>query len=154
MRFGGQIGDKTIVGEDLAPINPASSIVAHDRTTGATTVLSPSSPAFAQNPGISPDGSIVVWEACNTAYAAANGPCLIWRTVRSGAGAWTPQPLVSQVQGAQTHPDTDGAVIAYSANFANPSGIVADRIVWQPARGGTEHVLNLPGSAINPTVSG
>src|SRR5260370_24102806 len=53
MRFGGQIGDQTIVWEDLAPSNAASSIVAHDRTTGATTVLSPSSPAFAQNPGIS-----------------------------------------------------------------------------------------------------
>jgi hypothetical protein len=152
MRFGPQIGDQTIVWQDFGTSSTSSYIVAYDRTTGATTVLSPSSTSVInQNPGISSDGSIVAWESCPGALPSS---CLIWKAVRSTAGTWTSQQLVSQVQGVQSHPETDGAVIAYSANFANPSGVVANRIVWQPAVGGTDQVLNIQGSAINPSVSG
>jgi uncharacterized repeat protein (TIGR01451 family) len=149
-RFVGQIGDATIAWqESTTPSSITSGIIAYDRPTATTTVLAPFLSSLNQNPAISSDGNVLVWEDC----LSVNGPCLIWKATRSSAGTWTTQQLVSQVQGDQRHPDTDGVVIAYSANFANPSGTVADRIVWQPAGGGMEQVLNIPGSAINPTVN-
>lgn len=148
MRFGGHIGEKTIVWEEITS-NTAASIVAYDRTTNGTTVLSPSSPPINQNPGISADGTVVVWEGCPSIDQST---CLIWKAVRSAAGTWTSQQLNSQLPGEQSHPDTDGTIIAY-ATFSSPSANPA-HIVWQPVAGGTEQVLNLPGSAIDASVSG
>jgi uncharacterized repeat protein (TIGR01451 family) len=56
------------------------------------------------------------------------------------------------VQGNQSHPDTDGTIIAYGANYLT-NGIAGDHVVWQPVGGGTEQVLNVPGSLISPSVS-
>jgi len=148
-RSGAQIGDQTIVWQDFATSSSSSSIVAYDRTTGATTVVSASPPELNQNPGISPDGNTVVWEGdC----ANVTGPCSIWKAIRSSAGTWNSQQLVSQA-GGQSHPDTDGTIIAYSS--APPDGIGGTgHLAWQPVAGGTEQVLNLPGSAIDASVSG
>jgi hypothetical protein len=157
-RFSAAIGDQTIAWQEVsnAPFGGgccAATIVAYDRHTGTTSVVPPTSgPGFNENPTISPDGSVVVWEGCATTTLSS---CLIWKAVRSSAGTWTSQQPVSQLQGPLgRRGDTDGTVIAYSANFANPSGVVADRIVWQPVAGGTEQVLDIPGSSIDPSVSG
>jgi hypothetical protein len=149
MRFGAQIGDQAIIWEDFVPATTASAIVAYDRTNARTTVLSPSSPPVNQNPGISPDGSVVVWEGCVNVQQSS---CLIWKAARSSVGMWTPQQLVSQIGGVQIHPDTDGTMIVYDSLPSLSSSTA--QIVWQPVAGGTEQLLNLPGSAINPSLSG
>jgi hypothetical protein len=147
-RFGGQISDQTIAWQDFcvpACSTTSAAIVAYDRTSGTTTAISPTSaPVINQNPGISSDGNVVVWEGCTGATS-----CVIWKAIRSSAGAWNSQQLVSQVGAAQSHPDTDGTIIAYASRSSTTT-----YIAWQPAAGGTEQVLSIPGSAINPSVSG
>jgi len=144
MRFGPQIGDQTIVWTDFTA-NTSSSIVAYDRTTRATTVLSTSSPAIDQELGISPDGTVVVWAACSNPESS---PCTVWKAVRSSAGVWASQQ-VSQV-GVGFRLDTDGMIIAYASFPSPPSNA---QVYWQPVAVGTEQVLNLAGSAIDPSVS-
>lgn len=146
-RYAGQIGDQTIVWEDLSSFPNSASIVAYDQTSSATTVLSPSSTsAVNQNPGISPDGAVVVWAACSN--VPVTSPCPVWKSVRSSAGMWASQQI-SQV-GDGFLSDTDGTIIAYSSFPSPPSNA---HVYWQPVAGGTEQVLNLAGSAIDPSVS-
>ena len=144
IRGSSNIGDQTIVWEEFSSTTDASAIVAYDRASATTQQVSPSPLVIDQNPGISPDGTVVVWERCPT----LNSRCAIWKATLSN-GTWTAQHLVSQVGGAQTHPDTDGTIIAYSSN-----GLGSNRIVWQPVGGGMEQVLNLPGNSVRPSVSG
>jgi hypothetical protein len=148
MRFGGQISDQTIVWADFSGSPATSTMLTFDRTTSFTSVISPSPPAINQNPGISPDGSSVVWENCTTVTS-----CVVWKAVRSNAGIWNSQQLQSSLfpVAGELHPDTDGAIIAYSsATFSSSNAHIA----WQPVSGGTEQVLNVSGSAGDPTVSG
>ena len=154
-RFGVQIGDQTIVWQDSSSTTQASSIMAFDRTSATTTVISPAAaPPINQNAGISPDGSIVVWESC-----VSLSQCVIWKAVRLSSGAWKSQQLASQFPGG-SHPDTDGAIIAYSSASSCPACAGASsangQLAWQPVTEGTraEQVLSLPGSATNPNVSG
>lgn len=144
-RQAAQIGDQTIAWQDFASPNAVnSSIVAYDRQTGAITSLT-NDPNLNQEPAISPDGTVIVWEKCANVAA----PCSTWKAVLSN-GTWTVQQLVSQVGGVQTHPDTDGTIIACSANSGT-----GDQLVWQPVSGGTEQVLNLQGGQGSvPSISG
>ena len=144
IRASSNIGDQTIVWAEFSSTTDASAIVAYDRASATTQQVSPSALVIDRNPGISPDGTVVVWERCPT----FNSPCAIWKATLS-SGTWTAQHLVSQVGGAQTHPDTDGTIIAYSSN-----GLGSNRIVWRPVGGGMEQVLNLPGNSVRPSVSG
>lgn len=148
MRFEAAIGDQTIAWQDFcvpACSATSSAIVAYDRTTLATTVISASPPAINQNPAISSDGSVVAWEGCTTVTS-----CAVWKAVRSSAGVWNAQQLLSPLfpVTGDPHPDTDGTVIAYASRASTAS------MAWQPVAGGTEQILNLPRSAINPSVSG
>src|SRR5260370_29425664 len=94
---------------------------------------------------MSQEGKGVVWERC----ANVSSACQTWKATFSN-GTWTAQQLVSQVGGNQSHPDTDGTIIAYSANFGS-----GDQLVWQPVSGGTEQVLSLAGGVGSvPSVSG
>jgi len=142
-REGPGIGDKTIAWQDdIITTNSGSSvIVAYDRTSGLTQQISPPELPLPLNlrPAISPDGSVVVWERCTF------GSCSTWKATLSN-GTWTSQQVPSQVQGDQSHPDTDGNVIAYSSH---------GEVIWQPVKGsGTEQVLNVPGSSLSPSISG
>ena len=138
------IGDQTIVWQQG---NYPADIVAYDRTSGATTTLTNSSAGVFDNqsPAVSPDGTVIVWQSCN-------GFCTIWRTTPSN-GTWNPQRIVSQVGGTQSHPDSDGTTIVYSAQY-QLNGVTAGRVIWQPVGGGTEQVLNFQGEGISPGVSG
>ena len=145
LRFSGQIGDQTIAWQEFTTSLLASTIVAYDRASGTTTIISPASPPVGQYPAISRDGSVVVWEGCTIPITATS--CVIWKAIRSGAGAWSSQELASQFA-AESHPDTDGTIIAYGSRGST------EQLAWQPVAGGIEQVLNIPGSVINPSVSG
>jgi hypothetical protein len=56
----------------------------------------------------------------------------------------------SQVGDPGRRADTDGTIIAYSSFPSPPSNA---HVYWQPVAGGTEQVLKLAGSAIDPSVS-
>lgn len=144
-RQAAQIGDQTIAWQDfISASSVTSDIVAYDRQSGAAIRLT-SDGMLNQTPAISPDGTVIVWEKCANVAA----PCSTWKALLSN-GTWTVQQLVSQVGGAQTHPDTDGSIIAYSSNLGT-----VDQLIWQPVSGGTEQVLNLQGGQGSvPSISG
>lgn len=143
-RQSAQIGDQTIAWEEFSSSGTTADIVAFDRQSGAAIRLT-SDGMLNQLPAISPDGMVIVW----TKSPNVNPPYSTWKAVLSN-GTWTAQQVVSQVGGNQPHPDTDGTIIAYSANSGT-----GDQLVWQPVGGGTEQVLNLQGGqAENPSVSG
>jgi hypothetical protein len=141
-RDSAQIGDETIAWRDSSA-GTGAEIVAFNRLTGTTTELTNDS-LLNESPGISPDGTVIVWVKC----ATISSPCSTWKATLSN-GIWSAQQSVSQV-GNQSHPDTDGTIIAYSANWG-----AGDQLLWQPVAGGTEQVLNLSGgNASTPSVSG
>jgi len=140
------IGDQAIIWQDFAPSFAASTIVAYNRATGATQPLS--SGAFLdETPAISADGTVAVWSSCVSAST-----CNTWKAILAN-GTWSPQQLGSQVQGIQSHPDTDGATIVYSSRFVF-NGVPKDGLLWQAVSRGAEQILNLPGSSITPSISG
>jgi hypothetical protein len=145
-----QIGDQTIAWMDFG-INStfaSSAIVAFDRSTMNTQNLTPYiNQIINQDPGISPDGTVIVWSQCQSAAI-----CATWKATLSN-GTWTAQQLVSQVGGLQSHSDTDGATIVYSAYFLF-NGVPKNGLLWQTVSGGAEQILNLPGKSIRPSISG
>ena len=134
------IGVRTIVWEDhgLASSSVNAAIVAYDIASKTTTVLVNDS-TINESPGISPDGSVIVWAKC----AATTGPCFPWEAVLSD-GTWTAQQVVSQLQQVQQfvfavrQVATDGAIVTYPR--LNSQGL--SQLAWQPVGGGTEQVLN------------
>jgi hypothetical protein len=140
------IGDQSIVWQDFAPSFTTSKIVAYNRATGITQDLS--SGAFLDsNDAISADGTVAVWQS-EVTPAIYN----TWKAILAN-GTWTAQQLVSQVQGLQTSPDTDGTTIVYTSSFL-ANGVPTERLIWQPVGGGEEQILNLPGFPVFPTISG
>jgi len=142
-----QIGDQTIAWQDhgFDSSGASSDIVAYDRQSGTTTRLANDS-ALNESPGISPDGTVIVWEKC----ATVSSPCAIWFATLSN-GAWTAQQVSSPaVSEYASHPDTDGTIIAYSADAGS-----GDQLHWQPMSGGTDQVLNLQGGkGSTPSING
>jgi hypothetical protein len=144
-----EIGDQAIVWqENFSSVPAISSIVAYNRSSGTTQSLS-SDTSFNQEPGISADGTVVVWSDC-----VSVSTCNIWKAILAN-GTWSAQQLVSQIQGQgpQSHPDTDGTTIVYAAHVV-VNGAGASRLVWQPVGGAEEQVLNLPGFSFTPSISG
>jgi hypothetical protein len=136
-RQSAQIGDQTIAWQDYGFSSPGfiSDIVAYDRTSATTTRLAHDS-ALNESPGISPDGAVIAWVKCPSPGAL----CAIWQATLSN-GTWTAQRVSPQaVPETASHPDTDGTIIAYSADAGS-----GDQVHWQPVSGGSDQVLNLQG---------
>lgn len=145
-----QIGDQTIAWQDFGTnLNLLSTVIGvFDRTTLQTQSLTPETPGIInQTPSLSPDGTVIVWSQCQS-----SSTCPTWQATLS-SGTWTARQLPSQVVGLESHPDTDGNIIVYSRDFIS-SGVPVDRVFWQPVGGGPENLLNLPGSAIRPSIGG
>jgi hypothetical protein len=145
-----QIGDQTIAWMDFGIYANFSTtaIVAFDRSSMKTQNLTPYMDGIInQLPGISPDGTIIVWSQCLTPAI-----CPTWEATLSN-GTWTAQQLVSQVGGSQSHADTDGTTITYSSRFL-VNGVPKYAVLWQPVGGGPENLLNLGGGALTPSISG
>ena len=141
------IGDQTVVWRDFAPSFATSKIVAYNRASGVTQPLS-SGALYDETPATSADGTVAVWSSCVSAST-----CNTWKAILAN-GTWTAQQLVSQVQGQQVFPDTDGTTIAYTSRFLGANGLPTQGLLWQPVNGGAEQILNLPGFAFFSSISG
>jgi hypothetical protein len=141
------IGGQTVAWQDFSftgnPLEPEA--VAHDLTTGVSTRLTDDH-LLELDITVSPDGNVVVFSQCSTSGSS----CQLLKATRQGAG-WTTvaMTLSGETQNAGFTPDTNGALITYSATRAGETDIF-----YQPVAGGTEQQLALVGVETNPNVSG
>jgi len=144
LRLGCALGGNTLVYVDFGTGNGTGDIYAVDLSANPPTpVPISSSPLQEQNPNVSPDGNLVVWEQCPTA-----SNCDVMKAVLSN-GTWTVSPVV-ETSNDEENPDTDGTWIAYDAAVTPGFSYL---IHFQPAAGGPDTQIVLPGLNINPSVS-
>ena len=139
------IGGQTVAWVDfgLNDNNPyISEIVTYDRVTGVTTRLTDDE-FYDIDPGVSPDGSLIVWTKCQVNLSS----CHTWQAAYNGID-WDVSPLAGN--GNQLHPATDGQYIVYFGKYeSNTSDL---NIFWQLRGIDEEHELALPGSQRNPSI--
>jgi hypothetical protein len=145
--FGPAIGRTTVAFEDLTTGNGDILVADASAPTAALVNLS-NSPEAEGQPDVSPQGDLVVWEACQTPLPQA---CAIYRATRTG-GAWGPPvPVLNTPLTTAHNADTDGKTIVYDGGPL-PGGTTD--IYLQPAAGGPATRLELPGSSDrNPSIS-
>lgn len=95
-----------------------------------------------QRPDVAPSGDLVVFESC----ATPSTDCDIHQTAWDGSG-WHVTELTGNAE-PETNPATDGAIVAYDATRSGSRSIY-----WQPAGGGVEQLIDLPGEQRNPSVA-
>ena len=135
------IGGDTVAYIDAA-VTPGGEIVVKDLATGTRTQLTTDTHSETW-PVVSPGGDLVVWESCS-AFPAG---CEIRKATRVGS-SWVVADVTNNAD-LDAYPHTDGVVIAYDSTRSGDQDIY-----WQPANGGAEQQLELPGSQRNPSVSG
>ena len=140
--FGLQANGELVLHEDL---------VAGARTLRLTNDTNPD-----QNPFFSSDGTVVVWEHCNSSLSN----CDILQAVRTintqvGFPVWT-LSVVAATPNQETNPDTNGTLVVYDSFRAGNSDIY-----WAPVSnsGGPSQVpaetrLELPGFESTPRIAG
>ena len=97
-----------------------------------------------QNPTVSPDGNVVVWERCPPTSLSN---CDIAMAVKSSTG-WTVND-VSATAAPEGFPDTNGTVVVWTAH----NGTDYD-IYWRPVVGGAVQQLALPGDQVHSSIAG
>jgi hypothetical protein len=140
-RLGSAIGGDTVAYIDFG-LHPNGELVLHD-LAGAGSVRITSDAAFDQNPSVSPDGGVVVWEHC----ASSSSNCDIWQGVMSGA-IWNVS-VVTDSANAEGNPDTNGTLVTYDSFRAGSSDVF-----WRPVAGGAEVQLEFSGYEHNPSMAG
>jgi hypothetical protein len=138
------IGANTVAWQDLGFSTNAleAEIVVHDLATSTTTRLTTDA-LLDRTPGVSPDGTTVVWAKCQT-----NGTgCDIWKA--TGAGSLWTSSAVTGPEGEEASPDSNGTVIVYASTRAGEADIF-----YKPVAGGTEVRLALAGPQRRPSISG
>ena len=104
-------------------------------------------PLLDKSPSVSPDGHTIVWAKCHQGAAG----CDIWRA-NDSTGGWSTEAMTG-VEGEERSPDTDGDWVVY-ASTRTVDGKPETDIYWQPAAGGPEQRLVLPGEQSNPSIAG
>jgi hypothetical protein len=141
--FGVAIGGDTVAFQDALSGN--GDIVVWDLASGTAQDVS-ASPDADGNPQVAPDGTLVVWERCETVFFR----CDIYRSRRTGL-AWGPaEPVLVAPLSAELNPDTDGTTIVYDSDRTGPN---ESDIYFRPAAGGPETQLSLPGTQRNPRIA-
>ena len=138
------IGNQTVawVEYQSSGLGVGGEIVVHDLATATTTRLT-NDLLHDSNPTVSPDGTAIVWEKCQTLGAG----CDIWQAVRNGTG-WSEQQL-TDTAAEERSPDTNGQMVVYHSVRDGESDIF-----WQPVGGGAEQRLALPSTQQRPAISG
>jgi len=141
-RLGDALGGNTLAWVDLS--TGLGDIYAYDLSASppAPPQLVSGDPSAEGNPNVSPDGNIIVWERCITSLTN----CDILKGVRSG-GTWTVS-AVADTPDPEGNPDTDGKWITYDASYNGNQ-----HIHFQPAAGGPDVELDVPGWQVNPSIS-
>ena len=125
-RLGSAIGNNTV-----AFIEVGNTLFVADLGGGSATAIS--SPG-AQNPAVSPNGNVVVWDQCSGILN-----CDVMRS--TFAGAWSAPAVVAT---GANNPDTDGTFVTYDS--------VQD-VFYQPVAGGATTRLELAGVQSSPAIS-
>lgn len=141
IRLGSAIGGNTVAYVDFG-LEANGELVIHDLVT-ATSVRITNDTNPDQSPSVSPDGSVVTWEHCNSSLSN----CDIWQAVKSGA-TWT-VGIVSDSTAAEANPDTNGTLVVYDSYRNGNSDLF-----WRPVAGGTEVQLQLAAFEGNPSIAG
>jgi hypothetical protein len=143
------IGGNTVAFIDFGSLGVVSpgqgDVYAYDLSTSTLQAIS-NDPAAEDNPNVSPDGNVIVWERCPISLTN----CDILQAVRNG-GSWT----VSVVAGSsdpEGNPDTNGTLVVYDA--AHPASPTGQDIYFVPVAGGATTQLEIPGDQQNPSISG
>lgn len=145
LRGGCAISGNTLVYVDFGTGTGSGDIVFSDLAVNSPTAPQPLSldPNVDQNPNVSPDGNLVVWENCPNP-----SNCDVWKSVRS-AGVWTTSIVVNSSFNEE-NPDTDGTWIIYD----NDQGTATSRdIYFVSVEGGPTTQLAIPGVQVNPSIS-
>lgn len=141
-RLGEALGGNTLAYIDFS--SGLGDIYAYDlgASPPATPQLVSADPSAEGNPNVSPDGNIIVWERCITSLTN----CDILKGVRSG-GTWSVSAVAASPD-PEGNPDTDGQWIVYDALYNG-----SRHVHFQPAAGGPDVELNVPGVQLNPSIS-
>ncbi len=142
-RIGTAIGANTVAYIDLGPEKSGELVIHHLASNVSQRMTNDTS--IDENPAVSPDGNVVVWQHCPTSAS----DCDIWQAVKSG-GAWTTSIVADSPGWQQSYPSTNGSLVAYASTL---TGSTQD-IVWRPVAGGAEVHLELPGYAVSPKFAG
>ena len=135
-RTAAAIGDTTVA---FVEFSLDSVILVAELGGGAATALS--APG-AQNPAISPDGNVVVWEQCRSVI-----DCDVMRSTRS-ASMWSVPALVAS---GVSNPDTNGTTVVYDSD--RPGSVSGRDIYFRPLAGGAETQLQIAGVQVNASIS-
>ena len=114
----------------------------YDRSTGTVTQLT-NDTLLNRFPQVSPDGSVVVWEKCQTDGTG----CDIYSATQTGPGAFTTRLLTGA--GEDHYPDTNGEIVAYISDKGGDNDVYFQRL-----DGSNEMHLSLPGDQRDVRVSG
>src|SRR4051812_12163626 len=136
------IGGGTVAWSDLGIVAQSSEIVAYDVGAATSTRLTNDS-LLDLEPAVAPDGSVITWTKCTPDQIH----CAVWSATRSPAG-WTAAQL-TPAEGQPRRTDTNGSLVVYDGVVAGDSDIF-----WQPAGGGVERRLVLPGHQFDASISG
>jgi hypothetical protein len=118
----------------------AGDLVVFDTNTNSATRVT-NDGVTNQNPNLSPDGRLVVWEKC----PVDTNHCDIWKAINL-AGGWVPS-VVSDDPDQEDLPDTNGDVIVYGAQRAD-----GNHIFYRDAAN-VEYELAVP-QAFAPRIAG
>ncbi len=143
-RYGAAIGGDTVAYVDY-DLHGAGEIVAWDLATSTAQRLTTDNDQD-QNPQVSHDGTVIVWEHCPAANLA---DCNIYQAVRGSSG-WTVS-VASADPATEQNPDTNGTIVAYDSSRASATD---PDIYFRPVAGGAETQLAIAGPQANPAVAG
>jgi hypothetical protein len=96
------------------------------------------------SPAVSPNGNVVVWQACT------GSSCLILKATFNGT-SWSSSVVVANAPAVNTSPDTDGTSIVYDSDRAG--SVDGSDIYMQAVSGGADTQLSLPGAQRNPSIA-
>jgi hypothetical protein len=100
-----------------------------------------------RTPVVSEDGRTVVWAKC----ASGSSGCDIWSARETDAGYQTQK--LTGTEGDESAPDTDGTWAVYVTRSL-VDGVMESDIAWTSVAGGSSYRLSLPGTDLNPSISG
>ena len=127
----------------MPPSIPSSSeIEVYDQNTGNVTQLT-NDTLLDRFPQVSADGSVVVWEKCQTDGTG----CDIYSATQTGPGAFTTRLLTGA--GEDHFPATNGELVAYISDKSGENDIYFQRV-----SGSTEMHLSIPGDQRDLRMSG
>jgi len=140
--FGVALGANTVLYADRAADGVTGEMYRFDLSTSTSTRLTTDGDND-QNPAVSPDGAVLVWEKCPGSTVVGNCQVMQW----TGSG-----PPVAIGAAPSSGPDTNGTLVVYEGTRSG--SLTSTDIFVRPVAGGPEVALELAGIQRNPSIRG